>query len=347
MDELDVCVVGAGVVGLAIGKSLAKAGREVVVLESESHFGEGVSSRNSEVIHAGIYYPKDSLKALMCVEGKHRLYEYCLTHNVGHQRCGKLIVATSAEEEGVLEGIKQKADDNGVADLEYWGPERLRAAEPELKSTLALFSPSTGIVSSHELMAAYLGDLEAAGSGYVRHTKMVGAEVQADGFVVRMSSGGDAEGRGGEGDEDATKRTVTRVSLRRAAEPGRRAKWPRRSSRQGPSLKTASCGRRPLGRGRAAAGRRVHGKRARVRHLRRRRRRGGRTAARTRAASAGGGAPLALPPADREEGRVGQGLRVGKPATAARRTSGNRGRRAMAIGGESCGARRRCIGYGV
>ena len=191
MDELDVCVVGAGVVGLAIGKSLAKAGREVVVLESESHFGEGVSSRNSEVIHAGIYYPKDSLKALMCVEGKHRLYEYCLTHNVGHQRCGKLIVATSAEEEGVLEGIKQKANDNGVADLEYWGPERLRVAEPELKATLALFSPSTGIVSSHELMAAYLGDLEAAGSGYVSHTKMVGAEVQADGFVVRTSSGGE------------------------------------------------------------------------------------------------------------------------------------------------------------
>ena len=223
----------------------------------------------------------------------------------------------------------------------------------------------------------------------------------------RVSSGGVAEGRGGEGDEDATKRTVTRVSLRRAAEPGRRAKRPRRSSRQGPSLKTASCGQRPLGRGRAAAGRRVHGtvgtavrsgipsggesragqsfrgcprrrtggesatmsllcailyvlrghpvgrgrrggKRARVRHLRRRRRRGGRTAARTREASAGGGEPLALPPADREEGRVGQGLRVGKPATAASRTSGNRGRRAMAIGGESCGARRRkSDGYGV
>ena len=224
-----------------------------------------------------------------------------------------------------------------------------------------------------------------------------------------MSSGGDAEGRGGEGDEDAKKRTVTRVSLRRAAEPGRRAKRPRRSSWQGPSLKTASCGRRPKpfeGRGRAAAGRRVHGtvgtavrsgipsggesragqsfrgcprrrtggesatnvfcailyvlrghpvgrgrrggKRARVRHLRRRRRRGGRTAARTREASARGGEPLALPPADREEGRVGQGLRVGKPATAASRTSGNRGRRAMAIGGESCGARRRkSDGYGV
>ena len=222
----------------------------------------------------------------------------------------------------------------------------------------------------------------------------------------RMSSGGDAEGRGGEGDEDAKVRTVTGVSLQRTAEPGRRAKRPRRSSRQGPSSKTASCGRRPKGRGRAAACRRVHGtvgtavrsgipsggesragqsfrgcprrrtggesatmsllcailyvlrghpvgrgrrggKRARVRHLRRRRRRGGRTAARTREASAGGGEPLALPPADREEGRVGQGLRVGKPATAASRTSGNRGRRAMAIGGESCGARRRCTGYGV
>ena len=222
----------------------------------------------------------------------------------------------------------------------------------------------------------------------------------------RMSSGGDAEGRGGEGDEEAKVRTVTGVSLQRTAEPGRRAKRPRRSSWQGPSSKTASCGRRPRGRGRATAGRRVHdtvgtavrsgipsggesragqsfrgcprrrtggesatnvfcailyvlrghpvgrgrrgGKRARVRHLRRRRRRGGRTAARTREASAGGGEPLALPPADREEGRVGQRLRVGKPATVASRTSGNRRRWAMAIGGESCGARRRkSDGYGV
>lgn len=191
MDELDVCVVGAGVVGLAVGKALAEAGREVIVLESESHFGEGVSSRNSEVIHAGIYYPKDSLKALMCVEGKHRLYEYCSSHNVGHQRCGKLIVATSHEEEGVLEGIKQKADDNGVPDLEYWGPEQLRAAEPELKATLALFSPSTGIVSSHELMASYLGDIEASGGGYVSHTRVAGVEVEPEGFVVRTESGGE------------------------------------------------------------------------------------------------------------------------------------------------------------
>ena len=192
MDELDVCVVGAGVVGLAVGKALAESGREVIVLESESHFGEGVSSRNSEVIHAGISSPKDSLKALMCVEGKHRLYEYCASHHVGHQRCGKRIVATSVEEEGVLEGIKQKADDNGVPDLEYWGPQQLQQAEPELNATMALFSPSTGIVSSHELMAAYLGDIEAAGGGYVSHTRVVGVDVEPGGFVVRTESGGEA-----------------------------------------------------------------------------------------------------------------------------------------------------------
>ena len=114
MDELDVCVVGAGVVGLAAGRAFAERGRDVIVLESESHFGEGVSSRNSEVIHAGIYYPEGSLKARMCVEGRIRLYEYCRTHNVGYRRCGKLIVASTTEEEPVLDGIKAKADRPGI-----------------------------------------------------------------------------------------------------------------------------------------------------------------------------------------------------------------------------------------
>ena len=189
MDEIDTCVIGGGVVGLAIARALADAGREVIVLESEAQYGQGVSSRNSEVIHAGIYYPAGSLKAQFCVEGKQRLYAYCASRGVSHARCGKLIVATCADEEPVLEGILTKARANGVDDLAWLSAAQVAQLEPAVKATLALFSPSTGIISSHELMRALLADIERAGGILAEHTRVVSASRQHGRFVVACRSG--------------------------------------------------------------------------------------------------------------------------------------------------------------
>lgn len=164
MDRVDAVVIGAGLVGLAVARALALAGREVVILEAEDAIGTHTSSRNSEVIHAGIYYPKGSLKARACVEGRRRLYEYCAARGVPHRRCGKLIVAADAAQLGELEGIRQKAHANGVTDVVRISPAEVRAMEPELHCVAALHSPSTGIVDSHALMLAYLGDAERAGA---------------------------------------------------------------------------------------------------------------------------------------------------------------------------------------
>jgi L-2-hydroxyglutarate oxidase LhgO len=164
LDRVEAVVIGAGVIGLAVARRLALAGREVVVLEGEDAIGTHTSSRNSEVIHAGIYYPRGSLKARACVEGRHRLYEYCSERGVAHRRTGKLIVATDTAQVEELEGIRQKAHDNGVADLVRLSPPRARAMEPELECVAALFSPSTGIVDGHGLMLAYLGDAQRAGA---------------------------------------------------------------------------------------------------------------------------------------------------------------------------------------
>ncbi len=190
MDHIDTCVVGAGVVGLAVASRLASAGHEVIILDMEAEFGQGVSSRNSEVIHAGIYYPAGSLKARMCVEGKRKLYEYCEGHNVSHARCGKLIVATEPDEEDVLEDILAKARANDVNDLEYWDSTRIQRQEPHVRGTRALFSPSTGIVSSHELMQAYLGDLDTHGGMFVGQTTVLGADLASGLFVLRCESDG-------------------------------------------------------------------------------------------------------------------------------------------------------------
>ncbi len=157
-------VVGAGVVGLAIARELAHAGREVIVLEAEDAIGTHTSSRNSEVIHAGIYYPKGSLKARTCVAGKHLLYDYCASHGVPHRRCGKLIVATTEHQLGELAGIREKAHANSVTDVDWIAKEDVARMEPELFCMGALHSPSTGIIDSHALMLAYLGDAEAAGA---------------------------------------------------------------------------------------------------------------------------------------------------------------------------------------
>ena len=164
MDSVECVVVGAGVVGLAVARALAMAGREVVILEAEDAIGTHTSSRNSEVIHAGIYYPKGSLKARACVAGRHLLYEYCATHGVPHRRCGKLIVATNEEQVVELEGIRKKARENGVADVVEIPAVDAMRMEPALRCVAALHSPSTGIIDSHALMLAYLGDAEAAGA---------------------------------------------------------------------------------------------------------------------------------------------------------------------------------------
>ena len=186
MDRVDAVVVGAGVVGLAVARALAISGREVAVLEAEDAIGTHTSSRNSEVIHAGIYYPKDSLKARSCVAGKALLYEFCASHGVPHRRCGKLIVASEANQVGELDVILQKAIANGVTDLTPLTKAKALAMEPELACVAALHSPSTGIIDSHALMLACLGDAEAHGAMLALRSFFVKAVVN-DGFTLHVA----------------------------------------------------------------------------------------------------------------------------------------------------------------
>ena len=183
-ETIDCIVAGAGVVGLAIGRRFALAGFEVAVLDKEDRIGSHTSSRNSEVIHAGIYYATGSLKARLCVAGKHALYDYCAAKDVPHNRIGKLIVATEPAEESTLEKIRIKAAENGVADLVPLDQADVRAREPHVKASKALFSPSTGIVDSHEYMLSLQGDLEAAGGSVVLRAPISGVRKTAEGFEV-------------------------------------------------------------------------------------------------------------------------------------------------------------------
>lgn len=163
MESVDAVVIGAGVVGLAVARALALRGREVLLLEREDATGTGISSRNSEVIHAGIYYPTGSLKARLCVQGKDLLYAYCEQRGIAYRRCGKFIVANTSGQLAALPAILDKARANGVHDLRLVVPDEVRTVEPQLQCLGALYSPSTGIVDSHALMLALLGDLENAG----------------------------------------------------------------------------------------------------------------------------------------------------------------------------------------
>src|SRR5690242_15438363 len=164
METVDCVVVGAGVVGLAVARALALAGREVIVLEAAEGIGTETSSRNSEVIHAGIYYPKGSLMAHTCVEGRHKLYAYCAEHGVPHRNCGKLIVATNAQESELLASIKGRAEANGVEGMQLLSGNAATQLEPNLHCAAALFSPATGIVDSHSYMLALQGDAEERGA---------------------------------------------------------------------------------------------------------------------------------------------------------------------------------------
>jgi len=189
-ERVDCVVVGAGVVGLACARALAQAGREVIVLEAEPAFGTATSARNSEVIHAGIYYPTGSLRAQLCVRGKTLLYDYCATHQVNHRRCGKLIVAQDDAEVGQLQVIDQRARANGVPDLQWLTRDEALALEPQLRCTSALLSPSTGIVDSHGLMLALLGDAQAAGAMLALQSPVQRAAITPDGIALEV--GGDS-----------------------------------------------------------------------------------------------------------------------------------------------------------
>ena len=170
-----------------MARALATAGREVVILEAEDAIGTHTSSRNSEVIHAGIYYPQGSLKARACVEGRQRLYDYCAERGVPHRRCGKLIVATDAAQLEELEGIRQKAHANGVTDVVHVSPAQARAMEPELHCVAALHSPSTGIIDSHALMLAYLGDAERAGAMLALKSTFAKGVVRTGGIELHVA----------------------------------------------------------------------------------------------------------------------------------------------------------------
>jgi len=185
-DRVEILVAGAGVVGLAVARSLALAGREVLVLEAEPAIGTVTSSRSSEVIHAGLYYPPGSLKARLCVEGRERLYRYCASRGVGAERLGKLIVATEPGEIAALEQIAGRAAANGVTDLAWLDAGQVQALEPALSCVAALLSPSTGIVDSHALMLAYQGDAEAAGAQIICRAPILGGEVTGDGLTLEI-----------------------------------------------------------------------------------------------------------------------------------------------------------------
>lgn len=185
-ETVDCVVMGAGVVGLAVARALALAGREVIVVEAADAIGTETSSRNSEVIHAGIYYPKGSLMARSCVAGRRMLYAYCRDHGVPHLNCGKLIVATNDAEAEKLTEIKGRAEANGVEGMRFLDAAEAMRMEPNLQCTAALFSPSTGIVDSHSYMLALQGDAEAHGAMFAFNSPVMGGRVVEGGVEIEV-----------------------------------------------------------------------------------------------------------------------------------------------------------------
>ncbi len=185
-DKVECVIIGAGAVGLACARRLAMAGREVIVLDAAEAIGTGTSSRNSEVIHAGIYYPAGSFKARACVAGKHFLYDYCAEHGVPHKRIGKLIVAGDESRIPELEALQARAAANGVPDLELLAGAEVQALEPAVRAAAGLLSPSTGIIDSHALMLAYQGDAEAHGAMIAFHAPVLGGRALDAGIEIEV-----------------------------------------------------------------------------------------------------------------------------------------------------------------
>jgi L-2-hydroxyglutarate oxidase LhgO len=186
MDRADVVVIGAGVVGLAIARGLALAGRQVIVIEANELIGSGISSRSSEVIHAGIYYRTGSRKARLCAAGREMLYRFCAERGIPHRRCGKLIVAGGKNQVSRLHELKERAYANGVRDLELLSPFEITQLEPAVRGTAALLSPSSGIIDSHALMRALQGDTETHGGLIALSSRLLSGRVRPDGIMLRV-----------------------------------------------------------------------------------------------------------------------------------------------------------------
>ena len=184
--DVECVVVGAGVVGLAVARALALAGREVIILEATAAIGSETSSRNSEVIHAGLYYPPGSLKARLCLAGRRRLYEYCATRGIIHRRVEKLVVATAEDQLPGLDRLQRTAWANGADDLEPLDESAARRLEPALRCMAALRSPSTGIIDSHGLMLSLLGEAETAGTMLALNSPVLGGRVAEGGFTLEV-----------------------------------------------------------------------------------------------------------------------------------------------------------------
>ncbi|SAL85102.1 FAD-dependent oxidoreductase [Caballeronia arvi] len=193
MDRIECVVIGAGAVGLAIARALAMRGREVIVLESGEGIGIGTSSRNSEVIHAGIYYPRGSLKAELCVRGRDMLYEFCQAHGVPHRQCGKLLVATARNQVPQLAALEQKGTENRVKGLVRLTGAQAAEMEPQLQCVEAVYSPLTGIVDSHQYMLALQGEAEKHGANIVFHTPVASIDAREGCFIVE--TGGESPTR--------------------------------------------------------------------------------------------------------------------------------------------------------
>lgn len=189
--EVECVVVGAGVIGLSCARRIAQSGREVLILEAEGDIGSGVSARNSEVVHAGIYYPTGSLKARLCVAGRAKLYAYCAAHNVTARKVGKLVVATASDQLPALHKLMQQAQANGVDDLALLSADEAKRMEPQLSCVAAFHSPSTGIVDTHGLMLSLLGEAEARGAALARHAPVERGWIEGDGRVTLQVGGSD------------------------------------------------------------------------------------------------------------------------------------------------------------
>ncbi|MCK5915123.1 MAG: FAD-dependent oxidoreductase, partial [Deltaproteobacteria bacterium] len=189
MGKFEVTIIGAGIVGLALAARLApKLGSELLLIEQHDDFGRETSSRNSEIIHAGIYYPKDSLKARLCISGCRQIYKICQNHDIAHQRLGKIIVATSREEEASLVNLWQRGRENGVTELKLLSAAESRALEPEVKAQAALLSPATGIVDSHSLMRFFYQQAKTAQATIAFNSKIAELMSLKPGFLLRCES---------------------------------------------------------------------------------------------------------------------------------------------------------------